>query len=169
MNLITILLQAAAEGQRGGGLSMWIMLILIFVVMWVFMIMPQRKQQKEAEAFRKGLKKGDKVVTAGGIYGTIAEVKENERFVVLRVDKDVTSHPSRRILPRPLWSLQYLPNPRKKPKSPRTIKTLKSQRLKSIEKLAPIPAVPLALCKYMADSQSFPGVCRGCERAGRGS
>ena len=69
---------------------MWIMLILIFVVMWVFMIMPQRKQQKEAEAFRKGLKKGDKVVTAGGIYGTIAEVKENERFVVLRVDKDVT-------------------------------------------------------------------------------
>lgn len=90
MNLITILLQAAAEGQRGGGLSMWIMLILIFVVMWVFMIMPQRKQQKEAEAFRKGLKKGDKVVTAGGIYGTIAEVKDNERYVVLRVDKDVT-------------------------------------------------------------------------------
>ena len=68
---------------------MWIMLILIFVVMWLFMIRPQRKQQKEMEQFRSGLKKGDKVITAGGIYGTIAEVKEGERFVLLRIDNDV--------------------------------------------------------------------------------
>ena len=88
-----ILLQAAgapAAGQAaGGGLSMWIMLALIFVVMWLFMIRPQRQQQKKLEAFRKGLQKGDKVVTAGGIYGTIAEVSENERTVLLRVDGDV--------------------------------------------------------------------------------
>jgi len=70
-------------------MSMWIMLILIFVVMWLFMIRPQRKQQKEMEQFRNSLKKGDKVITAGGIYGTIAEVKDNERFVLLRVDNDV--------------------------------------------------------------------------------
>ena len=63
---------------------MWIMLILIFVVMWLFMIRPQRKQQKEMEKFREALKKGDKVVTAGGIYGTIAEVQE--RTVLLKVD-----------------------------------------------------------------------------------
>ncbi len=92
MTLLT-LLQAApaagAAGQQGGGLSMWIMLILIFVVMWLFMIMPQRKQQKKMEEFRKSLKKGDKVVTAGGIYGTIAEVSENERTVLLKVDGDV--------------------------------------------------------------------------------
>ncbi|MBO4475353.1 MAG: preprotein translocase subunit YajC [Bacteroidales bacterium] len=92
MSLIT-LLQAApaagAAGQQGGGLSMWIMLILIFVVMWVFMIMPQRKQQKKMEEFRKSLKKGDKVVTAGGIYGTIAEVSDNEKTVLLKVDGDV--------------------------------------------------------------------------------
>ena len=91
MNLLTILLQAAAgaAGQQGGGMSMWIMLILIFVVMWLFMIRPQRKQQKEMEQFRSSLKKGDKVITAGGIYGTIAEVKENERYVLLRIDNDV--------------------------------------------------------------------------------
>ena len=91
MNVLSILLQAApagAAGQQGGGMGMWIMLILIFVVMWLFMIRPQRKQQKEMEQFRNSLKKGDKVVTAGGIYGTIAEVKENERFVVLRIDSD---------------------------------------------------------------------------------
>ena len=80
------LLQTAAPAQ-GGGLSMWIMLALIFVVMWFFMIRPQRKQQKEMENFRNALKNGDKVVTIGGIYGTIAEVKDN--YVLLEVDKDV--------------------------------------------------------------------------------
>ena len=80
---------AAASGQQGGASSMsfWIMMILIFVVMWLFMIRPQRKQQKEMEKFRSELKKGDKVVTAGGIYGTISEIQE--RTVLLKVDGDV--------------------------------------------------------------------------------
>lgn len=91
MNMLAILLQAAAPaGQaQGGGATMWIMLILIFGVMWLFMIRPQRREQKRLEEFRRGLKKGDKVVTAGGIYGTVAEVRENERYLVLRVDGDV--------------------------------------------------------------------------------
>jgi preprotein translocase subunit YajC len=66
---------------------MWIMLALIFVVMWFFMIRPQKKQQKELENFRNALKNGDKVVTIGGIYGTVAEVKDT--YVLLEVDKDV--------------------------------------------------------------------------------
>ncbi len=77
----------AAPAAQGGGWSMWIMLLLIFVVMWFFMIRPQRKQQKELQAFRDGLKKGDKVVTIGGIYGTVAEIKENH--VLLEVDNNV--------------------------------------------------------------------------------
>ncbi len=56
----------------------------MFLIMWLFMIRPQRKQQKELEKFRNELKKGDKVITAGGIYGTIAEV--DERTVLLKVD-----------------------------------------------------------------------------------
>lgn len=68
-------------------MSMWIMLLLVFVVMWFFMIRPQRKQQKELQTFRDGLKKGDKVVTVGGIYGTVVEVKENS--LLLEVDRDV--------------------------------------------------------------------------------
>ncbi|MBO4671557.1 MAG: preprotein translocase subunit YajC [Bacteroidales bacterium] len=93
MNLLTIVLQAAGAAggapQQGGGWTMWIMLILIFVVMWLFMIRPQRQQQKKMEQFRSGLKKGDKVVTAGGIYGTIAEVNPDSRTVLLKVDGDV--------------------------------------------------------------------------------
>ena len=86
MNVIT-LLQAAPAAQQGGGMSMWIMLALIFVVMWFFMIRPQKKQQKELQNFRDGLKKGDKVVTIGGIYGTVCEVKEGS--VLMEVDNNV--------------------------------------------------------------------------------
>ena len=89
MVLFTLLQAAPAAGQQstGAGASMWVMLILIFVVMWLFMIRPQRKQQKEMEKFRNELKKGDKVVTAGGIYGTVAEIQD--RTVLLKVDGDV--------------------------------------------------------------------------------
>lgn len=83
---MTFMLQAA-PAQQGGGASMWIMLILIFVVMWLFMIRPQRKQQKELEKFRSELKKGDKVITAGGIYGTIAEIQDTT--VLIKVDGEV--------------------------------------------------------------------------------
>ena len=78
--------QGAAQGG-GGGLTMLLMLALIFVVMWLFMIRPQQKRQKELNSFRDSLKKGDKVVTVGGIYGTVLEVNENK--VMLEIDKDV--------------------------------------------------------------------------------
>ena len=66
---------------------MWVMLILIIVVLWFFMIRPQRKQQKELQKFRDGLSKGDKVVTIGGIYGTVVEIKE--KTLLLEVDSNV--------------------------------------------------------------------------------
>ena len=75
---------------------MWIMLVLIFVVMWFFMIRPQRKQQKELQNFRDNLKKGDKVVTIGGIYGTVDEIKEGT--VLINVDKDVKIRVSKNAL-----------------------------------------------------------------------
>ena len=89
MNILTLLQAApgAAQQPAGGGWSMWIMLILIFVVMWLFMIRPQRKQQKELQKFREGLQKGDKIVTIGGIYGTVAEVKE--KTLIIEVDSNV--------------------------------------------------------------------------------
>lgn len=90
MNLITFLQaagSAASATAQQGGWSMWIMLILIIVVMWFFMIRPQRKQQKELQKFREGLKKGDKVVTIGGIYGTVVDVKE--KTLLLEIDNNV--------------------------------------------------------------------------------
>ena len=77
-----------AQSGQGGSLSLLLMLALIFVVMWLFMIRPQQKKQKEMNKFRDSLKKGDKVVTVGGIYGTINEVKGTR--VSLDIDKNVT-------------------------------------------------------------------------------
>ena len=84
--MLNLILQANPQAQ-GSSLPMWIMLALIFLVMWFFMIRPQRKQQKELEAMRNSLKKGDKVITAGGIYGIVAEV--DERTVLMKVDENV--------------------------------------------------------------------------------
>lgn len=87
--MISTVLQTAAPAasSAAGSASMWIMLILIFVVMWFFMIRPQRKQQKALEEMRRSLKKGDKVVTAGGIYGVVSDL--DERTVLMKVDGEV--------------------------------------------------------------------------------
>ena len=90
MNTLFIPDQAQAAGQAAAGgsqMGFWMMILLLFAVMYFFMIRPQRKQQKELETFRAGLKKGDKVVTTGGIYGTVDEV--TDRTVLIKVDGDV--------------------------------------------------------------------------------
>ncbi len=80
---------ATPDGAAPAG-SAWSTIIMfgaIILVMWLFMIRPQRKQQKELQNFRNALKKGDKVVTVGGIYGEIVEV--NEKTALIKVDGDV--------------------------------------------------------------------------------
>ena len=83
-----ILLQATQAQGQGSQWSFWIMMILIFVVFYFFMIRPQTKKQKELQKQRDEMKKGDKVVTAGGIYGEIKEIQENT--ILLTVAKEVT-------------------------------------------------------------------------------
>ena len=76
-----------AAGQQPSAWPTILMFGAIIVVMWLFMIRPQRKQQKEMQEFRNALKKGDKVVTVGGIYGEIVEV--SEKTVLIKVDGEV--------------------------------------------------------------------------------
>ncbi|PID91354.1 MAG: preprotein translocase subunit YajC [Bacteroidetes bacterium] len=85
--------QATPGAGGGAGMSSLVFLLLIIVVFYFFMIRPQVKKQKEATNFRNALKKGDKVVTTGGIYGKINDVKERSVTleiadkVVVKVDK----------------------------------------------------------------------------------
>ena len=68
------LLMAPTEG--GGGYSSFILLALLMVVFYFFFIRPQSKKAKELRTYREALKKGDKIVTIGGIHGKIVEVQE---------------------------------------------------------------------------------------------
>ena len=88
MNVMTILLQAAGGNGAGSSMQFLIMMVLIFGVMYFFMIRPQQKRQKELMKFRNALEKGQKIVTAGGIYGTVKEVKES--YVLVEVDNNVS-------------------------------------------------------------------------------
>ena len=88
LNLILLQAEMAAEGQQQSQWSFWIMMIAIFVVFYFFMIRPQTKRQKEIQKQREAMKKGDKVVTAGGIYGEIKEVQDNA--LIITIAKDVT-------------------------------------------------------------------------------
>ena len=90
MNILTLILQAPAGQQPvGGGWSMWVMLILIFVIMWFFMIRPQQKKQKKIREFQNALKEGDKVVTGGGVYGTVKRVNAQENTIDIEVARGV--------------------------------------------------------------------------------
>lgn len=65
----------------GNGMESIIMIVLLVVVFYFFMIRPQQKRQKEIRKFREGVQSGDRVVTAGGIYGKVRSVKETT-FVI---------------------------------------------------------------------------------------
>ena len=79
--------EAATPQQPGMG-SFWIMMLLMVGVMYFFMWRPESKRRKEMAKFRDGLKKGDKIITAGGIYGTVKEVEATS--LLIEVDSNVT-------------------------------------------------------------------------------
>ena len=72
----------------GGGIAAFLPFILIMIIIYFLMIRPQTKRQKEKEAMREGIKKGDKIITMGGIYGTIQGFKEKGRQAVIKVDNN---------------------------------------------------------------------------------
>jgi preprotein translocase subunit YajC len=81
---------AAPAGQPppwAAFLTMWMPIILIFAVMYFLILRPQQQRQKQTETMLKALKKGDKVLTSSGIYGTVVGLDEHK--AVLRIAEDV--------------------------------------------------------------------------------
>ncbi len=78
---------ASSTGGQSNALITFLPLLLVFVVFYFFMIRPQMRKQKEANNYRSSLKKGDKVITTGGIYGRVYEVKDN--YVMIDAGGDV--------------------------------------------------------------------------------
>jgi preprotein translocase subunit YajC len=85
--LIVPLAQAAPPTGGSSLPSMLIPLVLIFVVFYFFMIRPQSRRDKERRAMIEAVKKGDKVVSVGGIHGTVVQVDEGSLLV--QVDNNV--------------------------------------------------------------------------------
>lgn len=84
---------AVGETQAAGGSSppvilTWLPIIFIFIIFYFLLIRPQQKKQKELNNMISKLKKGDEVITSGGIYGTVINVKD--KSVILKVDENVT-------------------------------------------------------------------------------
>ena len=100
-SLITVMLAGPAGAGQGSSMQFLLMMVLIIVVFYFFMIRPQMRKQKELKKFRENLKNGEKIITTGGIYGKIAEIREGtliievEDKVRLKVDiNSVVKDPS---------------------------------------------------------------------------
>ena len=75
--------------SAGGSLGFLVMMVAIFVIMWLFMIRPQQKKQKEIRNFQNALQPGTKVVTGGGIYGTVTKINLENNTVELEIARGV--------------------------------------------------------------------------------
>jgi preprotein translocase subunit YajC len=95
---------ALLQGGAGGGLLGLLPFILIFVIFYFLLIRPQQQRQKKAAQERndmlKALKAGDKIVTTGGIYGTIVAVREKDDTVLLRIAQSVSVEAERSAIAR---------------------------------------------------------------------
>lgn len=92
MNLILSIIASASSGQgnaQGNPMGFFLPIILIFAIMYLLIFRPQAKKQKEHRRMLDDMQKGDRVITAGGIYGTVAGIKEKEGVVILKIDNNV--------------------------------------------------------------------------------
>ncbi len=98
MNLllsITAMAGSGQQGSQGNPMGFFLPIILIFAIMYLLIFRPQAKKQKEHRRMLDSMQKGARVVTAGGIYGTIAGIKEKEGIVILKIDTNVKIEISR--------------------------------------------------------------------------
>jgi preprotein translocase subunit YajC len=85
---VDFLYAASQPGQGGGGITAFLPFILIMFIIYFLMIRPQTKRQKEKDTMRGDLKKGDKIITMGGIYGTVQGFKEKGRQAIIKIDNN---------------------------------------------------------------------------------
>jgi preprotein translocase subunit YajC len=79
---------AGGGGEGGGGILTFLPFIFIMVIIYFLMIRPQAKRQKEKTKMLSAIKKGDRIVTVGGIHGSVIGLKNQGKVVVIKVDKN---------------------------------------------------------------------------------
>jgi len=86
---MSLAMAAPEGGQQGGGLALFLPMILIFVIFYFLMLRPQAKKAKEHEKMISQLTKGDEIVTSGGIHGVVQRVNEKEFTLIIKIADDV--------------------------------------------------------------------------------
>jgi len=87
MNTLFILLDGGLAGGKNSSMS-WIIMLLIFVVFYVMIMLPQSRRNKQLKKFRESLEVGSKIKTLGGIYGKVSQIKE-DGTVLMEIDNNV--------------------------------------------------------------------------------
>ena len=82
---LTLAMAGSGSGSAGNPIAAILPMFAIIIVMYLLMILPQQRKQKEHRKMLDNIQKGDKVVTAGGLVGSIAGIKEKENTVLLKV------------------------------------------------------------------------------------
>ena len=85
----SILLAAQGQAGQGSPLPMILMMVAVFAIMWLFMIRPQQKKQKQIREFQNSLQIGNYVVTGGGIYGTVKHIDSDNNKVHVEIARGV--------------------------------------------------------------------------------
>ena len=84
--------------MNGQGIAQFIPLILIFVIFYFFLIRPNQKKEKERRNMQSSLKRGDKILTIGGLYGAVVKAKEGEERISIEISEGVKIETDRRFV-----------------------------------------------------------------------
>ncbi len=98
IQFITLLAGNSGAGEQPNTIGFFMPIIMIFLIMYFLIFRPQMKKQKQQKVMLETVKKGDKIITVGGIVGTVAGVKEKEGFLFVKIyDNAILDLPRRRI------------------------------------------------------------------------
>ena len=84
--------------MSNSGISQFIPLILIFIIFYFFLIRPNQKKEKERRNMQSSLKRGDKILTVGGLYGAVVKAKEGDERISIEISEGVKIDTERRFI-----------------------------------------------------------------------
>ncbi|MFC2150038.1 preprotein translocase subunit YajC [Calditrichota bacterium] len=87
--LFLIAMAQPGSGQQQPGIGMYLPMIAVFLIFWFLILRPQAKRQKQHQAMLDQLTKGEKVVTSGGIHGTITNVNDSDGTLLIKIAGDL--------------------------------------------------------------------------------
>lgn len=127
-------LQAQTPNQTGGSItSLLFTIVMMVAIFYFFLIRPQKKQQKETKSMLDALKKGDKIVTIGGIRGVVFAVKDST--VVVKVDDNAKIEFTKEAISKVVNddNSPKVQEPVKEEKVPKTVKSAKTEKVEKVE------------------------------------